>query len=179
MPLCRKCNTKFPNRLEINGRFRNVQHRKYCLSCSPFGQHNTRQLHGLPAFEPISGLPELDCRLCGRHYVLDRRKGHRRTMCNSCNANIQRRRRKANAVTYKGERCCLCGYNKCLRALEFHHRERDHKEFSIARMMSMSWAKVKKELDKCDLICSNCHREEEDRIAGSSPSRPTARTHAR
>ena len=163
MPICQKCGNRFLNATVIGGKRKNLQHRKYCLECSPFGRHNTRQLHGRPVFEYVPG-PETVCANCGRVYVYDRRKGHRITICNSCNANMQRRHRKARAVAYKGG-SCACGYNRCLRALEFHHREPDGKEFSIGGMMSMSWERVKRELDKCDLVCSNCHREEEDRLA--------------
>jgi hypothetical protein len=160
MPTCRKCGAVFPCRVVIDGKRHNTQRRKYCLACSPFGQHNTRQLHGRPAFEYVPG-SERACERCGRLYVYDRRKGHRLTICNSCNANMQRRRRKARAVAYRGSHC-RCGYARCLKALEFHHRDRNGKEFSVGEMMSMSWERVKQELDKCDLLCSNCHREEED-----------------
>src|ERR1035437_8939631 len=163
MPTCRKCDARFPYKLMLDGRMRNLQRRKYCLDCSPFGGHNTRDLHGLPLFASIGSDIECECTRCGREYVYDPRKGHQQTICNSCSANAQRRNRKARAVAYKGGKC-ECGYDKCLRALEFHHREPGGKEFCVSEMMSMNWARVKKELDKCDLICSNCHREKEEKL---------------
>lgn len=67
---------------------------------------------------------------------------------------------KKKAVQYKGGKCELCGYDKCLAALDFHHKNPEEKEFGIAtKGMTRSWEKLKKELDKCIMLCSNCHRE--------------------
>lgn len=53
----------------------------------------------------------------------------------------------------------MCGYNRCWAALDFHHKDQSQKEFVISGNYTRSWEVLKKELDKCDLICSNCHRE--------------------
>jgi hypothetical protein len=64
------------------------------------------------------------------------------------------------SVEYKGGKCSSCGYNKCIAALEFHHLDPSKKDFSISSSgNTRSWNKVKEELDKCVLLCSNCHRE--------------------
>jgi plasmid maintenance system killer protein len=69
---------------------------------------------------------------------------------------IQRIRIKKHAVKYKGGKCQQCGYKKCLAALEFHHRNSKYKDRAIP---FCKWKDLKKELDKCDLLCANCHRE--------------------
>lgn len=52
----------------------------------------------------------------------------------------------------------MCGYDKCVSALEFHHL--GNKEESPAYIiMRWSWERVKAELEKCILVCANCHRE--------------------
>lgn len=67
---------------------------------------------------------------------------------------------KLKALTYKGGRCQCCNYDRCLSALEFHHTDPNEKDFGIsAKGYTRSWETVKKELDKCVLVCSNCHRE--------------------
>lgn len=64
------------------------------------------------------------------------------------------------AISYKGGKCCICGYSKCNAALEFHHLNPNEKDFGIAsKGYTRAWNKVKEELDKCILVCSNCHRE--------------------
>ena len=71
------------------------------------------------------------------------------------------RRRKAlkqKAVDYKGGKCMLCGYDRCLDALSFHHA--GDKEFGIgSKGYTRAWAKVQAELNECILVCSNCHAE--------------------
>jgi len=64
------------------------------------------------------------------------------------------------SLEYKGGKCCKCGYDKCVGALEFHHINPDEKEFGPGHNgHTRSWKRVKKELDKCILVCANCHRE--------------------
>lgn len=72
-----------------------------------------------------------------------------------------RTRTKDKAVAYKGGKCCRCGYDRCVRALDFHHVDPSKKDFAVSRV-SKSWAVIKAELDKCILLCSNCHREFHD-----------------
>ena len=75
---------------------------------------------------------------------------------------VRKRRKKLRlmAVEYKGGRCSICGYDRCLEALEFHHLDPSHKDFGISdKGYTRSWEKVKKELDQCVILCANCHRE--------------------
>ncbi len=72
-------------------------------------------------------------------------------------------RAKALALEYKGGRCVICGYCACPAALEFHHVDPETKEFGAASIRGMLdggfTERVKAELDKCILLCANCHRE--------------------
>ena len=75
---------------------------------------------------------------------------------------VQRRREKVRlmAIEYKGGCCRICGYNRCLKALEFHHLDPTKKDFGISsKGYARSWEKVKNEIEKCVLLCANCHRE--------------------
>lgn len=64
------------------------------------------------------------------------------------------------AVAYKGNECQCCGYDRYIGALEFHHVDPEQKDFGIAsKGYTHSWEKVKKEIEKCVLVCANCHRE--------------------
>lgn len=55
--------------------------------------------------------------------------------------------------------CALCGYNKCSRALDYHHIEK--KSFSLSRkgIKGHTNKEIADEIAKCILLCANCHRE--------------------
>lgn len=66
---------------------------------------------------------------------------------------------KQYIVDYKLSRgCSICGYNKCSGALVFHHPN-DDKEFSISTNMNKNLEILKKEIEKCIILCANCHAE--------------------
>ncbi len=78
----------------------------------------------------------------------------------------RRKKLKKMAIEYKGGKCILCGYNKCVRALNMHHIDPAQKEFGLSsRGLTRSWEKVSRELDKCVLLCSNCHDEVHEGIS--------------
>jgi hypothetical protein len=86
--------------------------------------------------------------------------------CKDCDkARVIKRQidNKLRAVVYKGGSCQICGYSKCLSAMDFHHVEPGLKEFEISTS-KRSFEQNKAELDKCVLLCCRCHREVEDGI---------------
>ena len=88
-------------------------------------------------------------------------------MDNSGNKN--RYNRKKQMVDYKGGKCAVCGYSKCLRALIFHHLDPKIKSFNFGGSHCRKWADIKAELDKCLLLCQNCHCEiHDDQAKGAS-----------
>lgn len=86
-----------------------------------------------------------------------------------------RQRTKLKAIEYKGGCCQTCGYRKCVWALSFHHVDPSQKDFGIGGRNLKSWARIQVELDKCVLICSNCHAEVHDAL----DSTPDAKAHWR
>lgn len=97
---------------------------------------------------------------CKKHGLTEYNNSNK---CKKCNVeHVQKRRDdvKLLAVKYKGGSCEICGYDKCIGALEFHHLDPSQKDFGIGNKgYTRSWKKVKEELDKCIMVCANCHRE--------------------
>lgn len=72
----------------------------------------------------------------------------------------RRRKLKLLAIEHLGGKCSRCGYDRCVQALSFHHKNPNDKLFGIsAKGITRSWASVQKEIDKCELLCANCHME--------------------
>jgi hypothetical protein len=159
---CLKCGSYFPSSMKIEGVKRPLNHRKFCLSCSPYKQHNTRSLL-------VYELGVQKCSIC--EGVLSEENSYKRknrkdkfAYCKSCTTKytIERSRQlKLECIEYKGGKCQMCGYNKYPGALEFHHRDPSQKDFAICKRLRSAKLneKLKQELDKCDLLCANCHRE--------------------
>jgi hypothetical protein len=75
-----------------------------------------------------------------------------------------RRRVKLALIEYKGGKCEICGYNKnCPNCYDFHHKNPEEKEFSISGK-TWSYDRLKAEVDKCVLLCKNCHAEIHDKL---------------
>jgi DNA-binding transcriptional ArsR family regulator len=105
----------------------------------------------------------LDCRLHGWTEFVILRNGSAR--CKKCRAEaVARRRRKVKQILVdeNGGECQLCGYDRCVAALEFHHLDPEKKSFGLARRgITRSIDKVREEAAKCVLLCANCHAEVE------------------
>lgn len=107
--------------------------------------------------------------VCGEdrpEFMMNRGHGRKaQNLCKKChNKNTKERGRqnKQIFVDYKGGKCERCGYDRCLNALDFHHINPEEKDPTFEGMRYWSFEKAKKELDKCMLLCSNCHREKHD-----------------
>jgi predicted HNH restriction endonuclease len=72
----------------------------------------------------------------------------------------RRKELRERAIAYLGGKCRICGYNKCSSAFDFHHVDPLGKDFNISA--GTSWERIERELQKCELLCSNCHREVHD-----------------
>lgn len=70
-----------------------------------------------------------------------------------------RTRLKERATYVLGNKCQICGYDKCIQALDFHHVNPEEKEFDFKGNTNRSWQATRNEIQKCILLCANCHRE--------------------
>ncbi len=108
-------------------------------------------------------------RECKKHgftlFFLECGKRYRCKKCRSMHVSKRRAAIKLKLVEEFGGCCQKCGYNKCVRALHFHHKNPKEKLFSISGQgQTRSLDRTRREAEKCILLCSNCHAEVEEGI---------------
>lgn len=107
---------------------------------------------------------------CPQHgeteFLLEGRGYYRCKRCRSEAVARRRRKVKQILVAEAGGRCCLCGYDRHVAALHFHHLEPGQKTITLsARGIAYSLETLRAEARKCVLLCSNCHAEVENGVA--------------
>lgn len=108
--------------------------------------------------------------ICNKQFITDT---NRRIYCYECSPlqsegsaeyqKVKQRAIKHQLILYKGGKCEKCGYNKCEGALQFHHKDPTQKEFTVSQInlsKELNMNILYKEIDKCELLCANCHAEE-------------------
>ena len=162
MPNCKKCNEFFKVWQVIDGVEKNLGRRKYCLSCSPYKQHNTRSLH-LMSDQCIvceSPLRHPQVKFCG---TLCKAKWHQTNWKTTNSAYAQYIRgyvRKIGLIKLAGGCCHRCGYDKNIAALHFHHIGPRTFSLDAVHLANGKWERILEESKKCEVLCSRCHTEE-------------------
>lgn len=171
MNVCKKCKSQFPNWLRENEKLYNLHSRKFCLSCSPFKSHNTKNLMNTdykPVFIEKEGIKYKLCPECeqylelnsNNYYITKSGKFHHYCkLCGKKRTIARQKELKLQCIAYKGGKCQFCGYNKYYGSLAFHHTNPSQKDFGISDGRCYNLEKIKPELDKCILVCNNCHGE--------------------
>src|SRR4029077_1988707 len=108
--------------------------------------------------------------VCARHgetqFLLEGRGYYRCKRCRSERVAQRRRRLEEILAAEAGGRCRICGYDRSVAALHFHHPERDAKRMAVsASGIAYSLDTLRAEARKCVLLCSNCHTEVENGLA--------------
>jgi transposase len=113
---------------------------------------------------------EIVMRECRHHGLTEFKRrspsGYRCLKCRSDAVTERRRRVKQILVREAGGACSICGYHRCIAALEFHHLDPGSKRFSLShRGLARSIARARAEASRCVLLCANCHVEVEAGVA--------------
>lgn len=90
-----------------------------------------------------------------------RKKDGKQQSCRKCHSkytNDRRIKTKLRAIEYLGGQCQRCSGVFHYAIYDFHHRDPSVKDFDWTRLKKQSWLTIISELDKCVLLCSNCHR---------------------
>lgn len=143
---CRKCNCYI------------TKSRTYCKDCWS-GKQKSFVVHEIS----INRQRCLNCNIVStseNSYIARKRYS---SYCKICSKSLLKQTKtnlKLRCIKYKGGKCEKCGYCKNSSALAFHHLDPSAKDFNIGDMYSTKFdVKLKQELDKCMLLCFNCHQE--------------------
>ena len=107
------------------------------------------------------------CQYCGKNFQYYRDTSVIRKSCYDCipqgqgnDASLIRRLIKKKAVEYKGNQCYCCHKSYPFVVYDFHHLNPKEKDFGLGdKTSTVKWDKVQAEIDKCILVCANCHRQ--------------------
>lgn len=95
---------------------------------------------------------------CGKQYTPAPRRKDLRVKCEPCVKRTKSHLVKKRAVDYLGGRCKDCGFQGHPVAFDFDHKNPQEKSFRISGNAIFRWEEIRRELDKCELRCANCHR---------------------
>lgn len=180
----RKCSHSFSTKNEINktklvnceicNKEIEVNKRTSVYLCEECKENNKYKKNSRPFKKGLKKKVNGTCNICGKKINLNKK------YCDECIISNNRKKLKENNYNYKyvlnwrnnnkrlaveflGGKCVICGYNKCLRNLDFHHINPSEKEITISHKINkIKFEKLKTELEKCILVCSNCHGEIHD-----------------
>lgn len=138
--------------------------KKYC-SVECMNTMRKKKWRERPKYEKKAHLmPEKKCLICGAVFRPKNASANLRSCCYTCmpdGVQLTRGAFLGLIKKNKGGKCIKCGYDKCLKALEFHHLNPKEKDFTISND-NFKLLNAIEESKKCILLCSNCHKEFHD-----------------
>lgn len=169
-PICKVCNKPFSYKFkQANGEWYKMgTNRSTCFECKPIRHRNNDvEVDGKKICNGCHQLLSTD------NFYVNTITGKFKSLCKKCH-NLKMPARhlskqiinKKKAIEYKGGKCERCGYDKFYGAIEFHHRDLKSKtgDISFQRQQNKDFEYWKPELDKCMILCANCHREVHNEI---------------
>lgn len=129
-------------------------------------KHNLKQVRGPGGKHPKDYKTPRKCCKCGETDP-DKFYGNKTTTCGKCHNQIQIKKGQENkefAVQYLGGKCAHCGLVAHSCVYDLHHNDPSEKDIAFNTWRYWSRDKIKKELDKCTLLCACCHRLEHQRL---------------
>ena len=137
-----------------------------CANAARRQRYQERKKDPIPLNQRANNCKEKECVICGQKFRPKTAAANQRMCCYNCMPDgVQLRRGDflAKIKQARGGKCERCGYNTCIKALEFHHLDPSQKDFTISND-HFKLKEAVEESKKCILICANCHRELHDNL---------------
>jgi predicted HNH restriction endonuclease len=155
-----RCEYRKLNNLCVDCGNKSVDGLTRCVECNK--KHNINSLNRLQKRKEFNL-----CRICGNQ----KGNGGTKNYCSICCEKEKIRRNsivlenKKKAIEILGSKCSICGLKtEIYDVYDFHHKNPKEKEKSIRELLGGKWIIIEKELKKCSLVCSNCHRTLHSRL---------------
>jgi len=128
--------------------------RKFCSRCK-----KEKELNQFPFKNKKNGVYHSACVLCWKEI---RKESYNRNKQTTLNRNLKNKKRNQEWYRdFKSKlKCEKCGETH-IACLDFHHQDRNSKEFEVSNLIynTYSLEKIMREVEKCIILCSNCHRK--------------------
>ena len=133
---------------------------KTCTNCGKVNKQKTLLCRSCyrKQMKPI----EKVCIKCKKQFFYKFGRNSKIDICTNCIARERGILRKQALLEIAGTKCYICGYNRCIKALHFHHLDPKQKEVDIGRSLQGNFNKLVKEIEKTIVLCANCHAELHD-----------------
>lgn len=162
MKPCQICSGYIQRRIKVSGEAILLSSaRTTCIKCRPYKSTKGRQLDTTRR-QIVNGLEIRCCTKCNEWRDPDCYHHTTGLICKKCykasyTFSQKRVDLKLRAVRYKGSKCQRCNKTFPICAYSFHHRDPTAKDFAINKAGYLWNQMIQTELDKCDLLCHNCH----------------------
>jgi hypothetical protein len=148
MKICKRCGKKKP----LTEFYCKTQRKSFCKQCLKENASKRQKRY----------VEEGRCIQCGRPAKTNLKRCEQCLIKKRDKTKRTREKLKEKAIKYLGNCCEICGQqHDCFDIYDFHHIGCGIKEFEIGERLGKSeigWGRLQKELDKCLLLCANCHR---------------------
>ena len=155
MPICKNCGEKFPNKISVKGKIRNLSGRKFCTSCSSLDGRNTKsyiiKLKENEAF--CIRCQEVKDKTC---FYIRKSSGKPFSYCIKCQNDVKKLKfeeKMESIIQLHGGICADCGISFPAPVYEFYL---NNVVLSTSMIKNMSLKRLIKKLEGCVMLCKNC-----------------------
>lgn len=124
---------------------------KICSKCKvskPISEFSFRQT--------ATGVRQSYCKECGKRLTRSHYRNNKRQYLDRNVRSYLKRRELVKQM--KSRACADCDVQYPFYVMDFDHREGEIKEYELNRVDRMTTRAILREIEKCDVVCANCHR---------------------
>lgn len=154
---CKECSQEFSDMPLIDKKWRDCKGRTHCYDCSPFKLNRIKAKREELIKQNPENYVERECKVCNKTSVVVKGNNFLH-ICNGCRKKKNIKSHRLSAVNMFNNKCKDCQKTFHMNVYDFHHLNKDDKKYELSRLWGNSWKTIEEELEKCIMLCANCHR---------------------